>query len=138
MKVEVKAPLRTTVTKILDCNVSKKVIIFLSDTFKLDEQGRERHHGDKTRYNPKHCRIERSFTTAHGQYTKSNDDDREQARRSYRKKVSTTWLNLKKPLTENHQTSKLEKAVDHFEINSGKNKATRNDGTFDQFLRVPE
>ena len=79
----------------------------------LDEQERERQRSEGTRCNPKNRWIECIITIAHGQYTESKDDDREHARRSYRKTVSTIWLN-KKPHTEHHHTSKPEKIADHF------------------------
>lgn len=75
----------------------------------LDEHGRERHHRDNTGYNPKHCGTEYIITIDHGLYTKSNDGDREQARTSYKKMVSTTCQRLKKKLnTERHHTSEPE------------------------------
>ena len=86
----------------------------------LDEHGRERQQSQKARYNAQNCEIENDIediiTEIRDQSTKNNDDECEQARRCYRKRVSSHKGLSKNPRTEHRYTSKPESVVeiDHF------------------------
>ena len=92
------------ISRILDSFSVRKIIKYRNCT--LDEQVRE---CTKAYYHVKHWQSVREKST------ENRDVQREQGRRSYRKTVSTTWLNMK-PRTVHHYTSKPESfvAIDHF------------------------